>query len=130
MENQKPKCSLKKHQEIDAISYCQKCKKYFCNKCQNLHSELMDEHKIINLEQKNDVFIDLCKEANHNAKLEYFCKEHNTLCCVACTSKRKDEGYGQHFDCDVCPIKNIEQEKKNKLKENIKNLEEIEILKI
>ena len=42
---------------------------------------------------------------------------------MACTSKIKDEGYGQHFDCDVCLIKEIEEEKRNKLKENINKLE-------
>ena len=125
MELQKQKCSLSKHSEIDAVSYCQECKKYFCNKCQNMHSELMDDHKIINLNQKNDVFIDLCKEENHNDKLEYFCKGHNSLCCVACTSKCKNEGYGQHFDCDVYHIKDIKEEKKDKLNKNINKLEEI-----
>ena len=49
MENQKKKCSLNKHSEIDAIIYYQKCKEYFCNKCKNLHSELYESHYIINL---------------------------------------------------------------------------------
>ena len=125
MEEQKKKCSSKKHLDIDAIIYCQKCKKYMCNKCQNYHSELFEEHKTTNLNNINDIFIETCKEKNHINKLEFFCKEHNTLCCVSCISKLKDEGYGQHFDCDVCHIKNIKDEKKNKLKENINNLEEL-----
>ena len=125
MEEQKKKCSSKKHLDIDAIIYCQKCKKYMCNKCQNYHSELFEEHKTTNLNNINDIFIETCKEKNHITKLEFFCKEHNTLCCVSCISKLKDEGYGQHFDCDVCHIKNIKDEKKNKLKENINNLEEL-----
>ena len=33
MENKNKKCSLKKHFEVDAIIYCQECKKYLCNKC-------------------------------------------------------------------------------------------------
>ena len=33
-------------------------------------------------------------------------------------------GYGQHFNCQVCLIKDIKDEKKNKLKENIKYLED------
>ena len=33
-------------------------------------------------------------------------------------------GYGQHFNCEVCLIKDIKDEKKNKLKENIKYLED------
>ena len=66
------------------------CKKYFCNKCQNHHQEILDDHKIINLNNLDEVFIDKCKEDNHNYKLEFFCKEHNILCCVACTSKIKN----------------------------------------
>ena len=48
MEIKNEKCSSSKHSEINAVSYCPECKKYFCNKCQNFHSEV-DEHKIINL---------------------------------------------------------------------------------
>ena len=54
----------------------------------------------------------------------YFCKTHNKLCCAACLSKIKRKGDGQHFDCDVCSIEEIKEEKKNKLNENIKYLEE------
>ena len=125
MDNQKKKCSLKKHSEIDAIIYCQKCKEYFCNKCQNHHNEIFENHQIINLNNSNDIFIDKCKENNHINKLEFYCKKHNILCCLACISRIKEEGYGQHSDCDVCHIKYIKDEKKNKLKENINHLEEL-----
>ena len=40
MENQKNKCTLRVHYEINAIVYCSNCKEYFCNKYNNLHSEL------------------------------------------------------------------------------------------
>ena len=125
MEENKKKCSNKKHAELDAISYCQECKKYYCNKCQNHHTEIFEEHKIINLKDVNEAFIEICKEANHTDKLEFYCKEHNSLCCAACTCKMKDDGYGQHFDCNVCHIKKIKDEKKNKLKENINLLEQL-----
>ena len=126
MENNKKKCSSKKHPETDAVSYCQDCKKYFCTKCQNAHSQILEDHKIINLDKIDEVFIDICKEENHNEKLKFFCKDHNTLCCSACTSKIKKEGYGLHSDCDVCLLKEIQGEKKNKLKENINTLEELD----
>ena len=117
MENQKKKCSLKKHSEIDAIIYCQQCKTYFCKKCQNYHNEIFEEHNIINLNNSCVIFIDKCKENNHINKLEFYCKDHNTLCCVSCVSKIREEGYGQHSDCNICHIKYIKEEKKNKLKE-------------
>ena len=34
------------------------------------------------------------------------------------------KGYGQHKDCDICIIENIKEEKKNKLNDNIKYLED------
>ena len=37
----------------------------------------------------------------------------------------KDEKYGAHVDCDVCPIKNIKDEKKNNLSINITYLENL-----
>ena len=57
--------------------------------------------------------------------LVYFCKNHNKLCCASCITKIKGEGNGQHKDCEVCFIKEIKDEKKNKLKENIKSLEDL-----
>ena len=122
MENQKKKCSFKKHSEIDAIIFCQDCKSYFCNKCQNHHSEIFD-HRIINLKGGNEIFVNACQNENHFLALDYFCKEHNALCCLACISKIKEGGNGQHHDCDICHIKEIKDEKRNKLKENINELE-------
>ena len=105
MELQKKRCSLSKHSEVDAISYCQDCKTYFCNKCQNHHQEIFENHKIINLNKLDEVFIDKCKEENHNDKLEFLCKDHNILCCACCITKIKKEGFGQHSNCDVYHIK-------------------------
>ena len=124
MEIQNAKCSSSKHSEINAVSYCPECNKYLCDKCLNYHAETED-HEVIDLNQKNEIFIDKCKIENHNDKLEFYCKEHNTLCCTACITKIKAEGYGQHHDCDIYHIKKIKDEKRNKLKENINNLEEL-----
>ena len=125
MDNQRKKCTSKNHSEINAIIYCNECKKYFCNKCQNYHSEMFNDHIVINLNNLNDIFIDKCKEIDHINKLEFYCKDHNTLCCASCITKIKEEGYGQHSDCNICHIKYIKDEKKNKLKKNINILEEL-----
>ena len=37
------KCSVKKHSEINAVCYCNYCKKYLCNKCQNNHLEFLED---------------------------------------------------------------------------------------
>ena len=126
MENKKKKCSSKKHLEIDAINYCKDCKIYLCNKCQNLHLDLY-EHQLYNLDKDgiNDIFTDICQIENHKIKVDYFCKTHNQLCCGLCIAKIKNKLYGQHTDCNVCLIEDIKDEKKNKLKENIKQLKDL-----
>ena len=126
MENKSKRCSSKKHLEAEAISYCPQCKIYLCNKCYNLHLELLDNHTLINLDKnKDETFIDVCKYENHNNKLEFFCKSHNTLCCLACLCKFKIKEYGQHSNCECYIINDIKEEKKNNLKENINTLEDL-----
>ena len=120
------KCSFKTHKESDAITFCEQCKIFMCNKCLNLHKGLFENHQQYNIDKNNnDIFIDICKEKGHEKKLEFFCKVHNELCCPLCIVKLNEKGYGQHKDCDVCSIENIKDEKKNKLNENIKYLQDL-----
>ena len=67
-----------------------------------------------------EVFTRKCKESNHKDELDFYCKNHNILCCAACLSKIKGKGYGQHFNCNVCLVEEIIEEKKKKLIENVK----------
>ena len=125
MENQK-KCTSKNHGEFKANSYCQECRIYICNKCEKIHSELCQNHHIYTLDKDiKDIFTGFCKEENHLEKLQFFCKTHNILCCSSCIIKIKREGNGQHTNCEVCNIEDIKNEKKNKLNENIKFLENL-----
>ena len=120
------KCSNIKHSETNAISYCSECNLYLCNKCINTHSEFFINHQVHNLNKNyNEIFTGKCNELNHKLNLQYYCKSHKKLCCAACLSKIKGKGDGQHFDCDVCYIEEIKEEKKSQLNENIKYLEEI-----
>ena len=120
------KCSLKKHDQNEAIFFCPECKIYMCNKCENHHSELFPNHNKYKLDNNvNEIFTGFCKEKNHSNPLLFLCKSHNQLCCGACLSKIKQKGNGQHSDCDVCLIEDIKEEKKNKLKVNIENLERL-----
>ena len=125
MEDNIKKCSKKEHKDINAIYYCQNCKIYICNKCLNYHQVLFDDHQLNNIENNKEIFIDICKEKNHQQKLEFYCKDHNKLCCAACLTKIEKKGYGNHKNCDVCIIEHIKDEKKNKLKDNIKYLEDL-----
>ena len=129
MDIQKKKCSLKEHSEINANIYCKKCEKYMCNKCEVHHSKLFEDHQNFILNQNiEEIFNEFCEERNHlYNKLNYFCKTHNKLCCASCIAKIKGKGDGQHSDCDVCNIDEIKEEKKNKIKKNIKLLEGLSI---
>ena len=122
----KQKGSCKKHEELDAISFCEQCKIFLCNKCLNYHKELFEFHQQYNSDKNNnEIFIDICKKNGHEKKFEFFCKIHNELCCVECISKLNEKGYGQHKDCDVCSIENIKEEKKKILNENVKYLQDL-----
>ena len=125
MKNQ-IKCSSEDHKEIEAIKFCPECRIYMCNKCDNYHSLLFKSHSTSNINKDMEIFSGFCKEKNHLYKLEYFCKNHNQLCCGLCIAKLNKKGEGQHKDCDVCYIENIKDEKINKLKENIKCLENLQ----
>jgi len=127
MENNKPKCSSIEHKEIDAVIFCQNCKVYFCNKCENFHSKIFQGHLITNLanEKNKDIFTGLCQENNHMNVLEYYCKSHNKLCCGLCISKIKDEKNGHHKDCLITSLKEIKSEKEEKFKNDYNKLQEI-----
>ena len=125
-KQQKKKCSSKDHGEIDAVNYCDKCQVYMCKNCTIFHSKLLQNHNIYNLnEEMKDIFTGFCNEENHGNKLEFYCKNHNILCCAACICKMKEKGYGLHKDCETYIIENIKEEKKNKLEKNMKMLEEL-----
>ena len=127
MENGKNKCFLTDHSNVEATIFCQECKLYLCNNCEKNHFELFKNlHHIYKLDKNiKEIFTGFCRERNHTEQLNYFCKNHNKLCCVKCIAKIKDEEYGQHTNCEVCKIKEIEEEKRNKLKDNIKILDNL-----
>ena len=110
------KCSFEEHKDIDAISYCSKCDIYVCEKCKDYHNDLINRnHNQIFNKENNEI----CLEKNHQEKLEYFCRTHNKLCCRACVTKIKGLGNGQHSECDICFVKDITDERKNLLEQNI-----------
>ena len=88
--------------------------------------KIIPESSNINLNKNiENIFTGFCKELNHSERLDFFCKNHNTLCCAACLCKISKKGFGLHKNCNVCLIDEIKDEKENKIKSNIKYLEEI-----
>ena len=58
-------------------------------------------------ENQSEIFTGICGQKNHINYLEFFCKTHNQLCCLACVSNINKAGYGQHKFCDISIIKDI-----------------------
>jgi len=89
-----------------------------CSKCDSIHSSLCPNHQRYSLNEENnkffsDIFTGFCSlEKHHQIELDYFCKNHNQLCCAACIAKIKDKENGQHNDCEVCSLEEIKEEKK------------------
>lgn len=121
MEIKNYKCSFEDHKEIDATKYCPICNIYLCNKCEKFHSGMHKNHQTFQLDKNIDeLFTGFCTDKNHIKELNFFCKDHNELCCACCITKIKERGYGMHSDCNVCDINNICEEKKKNLANNIK----------
>ena len=125
------KCSLEKHSDIDAISFCKECNVFMCNKCFYNHSEFLKEkHHTYKIDKNfKEIFTGILKEENHKNELNYFCKDYN-LCCADCINKKKGKGNDQHSECNIYSIDDIKNEKRNILKENIKKLEEFSKMEI
>ena len=129
MKNQNIIYFCKSHEKTIAICYCPECQIYLCNKCENSHSQSFSLHKINKInklgEDLEQIFTGFCGNNEHKNKLEYFCKNHNILCCASCISKIDNNNFGQHSDCNICEIENIKEEKKDILKNNINSLEDL-----
>ena len=131
-EIDKKKCSIKEHENFEVKIYCLECQIYMCQKCENHHSELFKNHHSYDFDKNlSDIFTGFCKEKKHKKiPLEYYCKDHNQLCCASCIAKIKGNGNGKHKDCEVCLIKKIKNKKKKVFKKikNAINKREEEIL--
>ena len=57
-----------------------------------------------------DLFTGFYKESFSQVK--FFFKTHNVFCCAECFTKVKTKDNGQHTNCDVCAIEDIEKDKK------------------
>ena len=83
MEVQAKNCANLDHSEIKANIYCSKCEIYMCNKCENIHSKLFNNHQSYIIEKNiEQIITGLCKEENHHMELQFYCKTHGQSCCA------------------------------------------------
>ena len=126
MEEKQIFCSFKEHAEINAKSYCDECKLYMCNKCDNFYSNFHQNHKSYDLNNNiKEIFTGFCKEEGHLNKLEFFCKEHNQLCCAQCIVNINIKNLGKYKNCKLCHIEDMQDEIQKRVKDNIEFLEEL-----
>ena len=126
MNSSHNKCSSKKHEKVNATNYCQECRLYMCEKCNEHHKEFYT-HQILEIKDFEESFTGICKEENHNNTLDYYCKTHNQLCCDSCIIKFQKNGKGLHSKCEIYPIEEVKDQMKDNLNQNIKLLEELSI---
>ena len=107
------KCSYKTQSEINAIIYCKNVINIYVINVNLIIIIYQNGYHKYNLNENiNEIFTGICKEQNHKKELEFFCKNHNQLCCPCYLCKLKVNGYGQHSDCDICLIDKIKDERK------------------
>ncbi|XP_052285978.1 uncharacterized protein LOC127881855 [Dreissena polymorpha] len=70
---------------------CERCYKFYCDGCVDLHNQLFKTHSVTGRENKNawpvskatKHIIEKCS-AHKNEKLKMFCENHSELCCHLC----------------------------------------------
>ncbi|KAH3879765.1 hypothetical protein DPMN_003671 [Dreissena polymorpha] len=71
--------------------YCEKCLRFYCNKCVILHSQFFTKHMTCGREDIKkwpvskavEDFLRKC-EVHEDETLTQFCHDHSQLCCSAC----------------------------------------------
>ena len=123
MENKNRKCSLGEHSKINAKTFCQDCKILMCDECEDFHKEICETHRLHKLDKNIINIKDLLDQAMNLNEINFFCKTHNKFCYRKCKAKSKEEENDKINNCNVCLINYIEEDKRNELKNNIKDLE-------
>ncbi|KAL3886957.1 hypothetical protein ACJMK2_026913 [Sinanodonta woodiana] len=81
-------------QSIIAMGFCVECREYLCESCINAHKKIKiaKGHRILTIDEISkspDIIMNLNVSSSctiHTDKeIEYFCKDHKTVCCVKCS---------------------------------------------
>ncbi|KAH3874648.1 hypothetical protein DPMN_037899 [Dreissena polymorpha] len=78
---------------IDAVSYCKRCAKYFCDKCNTPHKTLYEHHSVLGRGDLDKwpvakVTVDIVEKCleHPEEKIKLFCYGHGQICCNTCVS--------------------------------------------
>ena len=105
-------CNKKQSENNVDYCYCCKCNKFICNLCLEKHNNDGDKHSSINFKRYDA----LCKI--HSNTFSFYCAKCRKNICIYC---KPDHEFHNLIDLSKF---NYSNEDKNKLEEEIKNLEE------
>ena len=111
-----PNCNYRNH-ESNAVLYCFKCDKYLCHNCLDSHNELYRNKGHITINQKLSHKYFCSKRFHEENILNSFCIKCNNYLCRDCKCN--------HIDRDKYNFENDDENKIDKIKENIQQCEEI-----
>ena len=120
---ERPVCSKAKHSDVDAVVFCSKCEKFYCEDCEEAHNDLLGDHVMyLQKVSSGEFFTEKCQE-HSKYPLDIFCQTHwekggNAVCCVRC----KESNHS------TCTTKNIDEVNLDQLK--IQFLESIDRLRL
>ncbi|XP_063448502.1 transcription intermediary factor 1-alpha-like [Mytilus trossulus] len=85
-----------------AVKYCTDCEDGFCSECLDFHENMKvaTSHHIIDIKVVDEITFNISKfcKVHSDMALEYFCSDHDTLCCRSCMAS-------DHRACDkLLPI--------------------------
>ena len=106
---------------------CEYCDIKLCNECSKIHSKFLPKHNLIEINKSEPFYFKSnCSYENHKKMpLNYYCENHNTLCCALCLCIKQDDNFGIHNKCKILSINEIENIKKQNLNQNIKLFENL-----
>ncbi|XP_052680150.1 uncharacterized protein LOC128160887 [Crassostrea angulata] len=115
-------CMFCKREELTVLAkhWCKSCAEPLCNDCKRFHKRvpILQNHKIVDLNDEENLKEDIDMDENcsiHKEKtLDFFCQDHNKLCCSACFALQHKRC--ANFDTVDEIVKNISKdEMKDKL---------------
>ncbi|VDI40669.1 Hypothetical predicted protein [Mytilus galloprovincialis] len=87
---------------IEAVKYCTDCEDGFCSECLDFHENMKvaTSHHVIDIKVVDEITFNISKfcKVHSDMVLEYFCSDHDALCCRSCMAN-------DHRSCDkIIPI--------------------------
>jgi hypothetical protein len=105
-------CCLENNKTVHAEKYCSECEEKLCAECTESHRlfKAVKSHHVIDLSSIGARILPTSKikcEIHTDIQIDYFCSQHNAVCCRACISD-------SHSSCKaVIPLDFASEEVKN-----------------